>query len=890
MELFKLHLEECGTTGASSNAAATAVGESSTPERLEAVLETLIAPGSVSLLIGEAGTGKNRLVQEAATALSERLGERVAMISLIPPSSPAAGTAAHLFPGMISGQGQGQGQGPGPAGERGFSADEPAERLGARLMETIEREAERGTPLIVAQGLDQYSPAATLMLDKLVRSRQSRIVGTARRLSGAAAHVARDPRVHKITVPPLSVEESRRFVERLLGAEHVELQTLRRWYRVTGGNSLSIMLLALALDRQGLIGRHRGVVYELPGAESVPSEFGEFLRETCSPGELRTLELVARVEPMFENAFIEMLDPEHVATLQDRGILAVGSAPNGRFTLSLRHQMLAAAVREQMSPSRVVEVSDQLFDALHKELDEGAPYHAPGLLLRMVEMGLDARRNLPIAWLSEALETLRNEGDLQLRLRVALAVASHPDASTSQLAKASLQAAQIARLAGDRARLDEALDHVREAVARLRRSATAPARERVRLQLALVEHCVMDEEDAAAAGAILDELEREFAEAQGPVRESIRSARVQLLGSTGRLREAMERAPDPDALESMPIEWERTRARAVSSLILSQQGRHEAAIRLADHAASFAAIGEQQQPDSAGLLRFCSFIGSWSCGSIEEARHTLGEFADASFSDLHYSGLVEACTVLISLADGKWRLAAQRAERLRARLSVYDRYGLAGLANAALALALAALGEKEASRRATRLAETRQFGISQVLAGYVRLMTVRARQWNAEDGAAALSLRLAAWARAEHLDAIELQALHLLAVESPEEATIYRARIQALAESVEPPISAVILAHCEELFDGQAAWDTPPARTLTEFGIWMPLPLTEALSAREREIAMFAALGYSSRWIAEQFHLSVRTVDTHLRHVFTKVHVSGRDELRQWFRREHSTR
>ncbi|WP_053384339.1 helix-turn-helix domain-containing protein [Leucobacter celer] len=858
--------------------------DSSTPERLEAVLETLIAPGSVSLLIGEAGAGKNRLVQEAATALSERLGERVAMISLIPPSNPITGVAAHFgsrFPGVVA-------EHRSPDDGSGFSLDEPA-ALGTRLMEAIERESAHGTPLLVAQGLDQYSPAATLMLDKLVRSRRSRIVGTARRLTGAAAHVARDPRVHKITVPPLTVEESRRFLERLLGAEHIELQTLRRWYRVTEGNSLSIMLLALALDRQGLIGRHRGVIYELAGAETVPSEFGEILRDTCSPEELRTLELVAHVEPMFENAFIEMLDPEHVATLQDRGILAVGAAPSGRFTLSLRHQMLTAAVREQMSPARVVEVSDQMFNALQRELDAETPYRAPRMLFRMVEMGLDAHRNLPIAWLSEALDNLRNDCDPRLRLRIALAVASHPDASTSQLAKASLQAVQIARLMGDRPRLDEALGHVREGIGRLRRSATAPVQERVRLQLALVDHCTLDQEDAAAASAILDELDREFAEAEGAVRESIRSARVLLLARTGRLREAMEQAPDPDELDSMPIEWERTRARAVSSLILGQQGRFESAIRLADHAASFASIGDQRL-DSTGLLRFCSFIGSWACGSIEEARHTYEEFAEASFSDIHYSGLVEACAVLIGLADGKWRLAVQRAERLRARLSDYDRYGLSGLASATLGLGLAALGEKEASRRAIRSAETRQFGISQALTGYVRLMTVRARQWNAERGVAALSMQLASWARAERLDAVELQALHLLAIEAPDEAMSYRARIQTLADGVEPPISAVLLAHCEELFDGKPAWDTPPARTLTEFGIWMPLPLTEALSAREREIALFAALGYSSRWIAEQFHLSVRTVDTHLRHVFTKLHVSGRDELRQWFRREHGVR
>ncbi|QBE48652.1 LuxR family transcriptional regulator [Leucobacter triazinivorans] len=877
METFTLQLEECGTTTASPAAVASAVTESSTPERLEAVVETLIAPGSVSLLIGGAGTGKNRLVQEAATALSERLGERVAMISLIPPTDPMTGIAGHLgrrFPAA-----------PPDSGSRISAAE--ADPIGARLMEAVDREAQRGAPLIVAQGLDQYSTEATLMLDRLVRSRRSRVVGTARRLSGAAAHVARDPRVHTITVPPLTVEECRRFVERLLGVELVELETLRRWYRLTEGNSLSLTLLVLALDRQGLIGRHRGVAYELPGAVAVPSEFGDFLRETCSPEELRTLELVANVEPMFESTFVELLDPEHVAGLQERGILALGSTPNGNFTLSLRHQMLAAAVREQMSPSRVVEVSEQLFSALQQELGDGGPYRAPSLLLRAVEMGLDAHRNLPLSWLSEALEGLSDGADPGRRLRIALALAAHPDASTSQLASAALQAVRIARMMGDRARLDEGLEHVREAVGRLRRSAASPATERVRLQLALVEHCVMDREDPSEAASVLDELEREFADSDGPIREAILSARVQLLASTGQLRQALERAPQVDEIGSMPVEWERTRARAVSALILSQQGRSEAAIRLADHSAAIAAIGEQQL-DNAKLLRFCSFIGSWSCGSIEEARHTLGEFAAESFADVHFSGLVETCSVLIALADGKWRLAAQRAERLKARLAESDRYGLTGLANAALALALAALGEKEASRRAIRQAETRQLGLSQMVAGYARLMTLRARQWNADVGTAALGLRLAAWARAEQLDGIELQALHLLAVESPDEATIYRARIQTLAGSVQLPMSAVLLAHCEELFDGHSAWDTPPARTLTEFGLWVPLPLTEALSAREREIAMFAALGYSSRWIAEQFHLSVRTVDTHLRHVFTKLHVGGRDELRQWFRREHS--
>jgi DNA-binding CsgD family transcriptional regulator/tetratricopeptide (TPR) repeat protein len=54
-----------------------------------------------------------------------------------------------------------------------------------------------------------------------------------------------------------------------------------------------------------------------------------------------------------------------------------------------------------------------------------------------------------------------------------------------------------------------------------------------------------------------------------------------------------------------------------------------------------------------------------------------------------------------------------------------------------------------------------------------------------------------------------------------------------------------------------------------------PVPL----SGREREIAMLAASGLASKDIAERLYLSVRTVNNHLQHVYTKLGVSSRAEL-----------
>jgi DNA-binding CsgD family transcriptional regulator len=77
-------------------------------------------------------------------------------------------------------------------------------------------------------------------------------------------------------------------------------------------------------------------------------------------------------------------------------------------------------------------------------------------------------------------------------------------------------------------------------------------------------------------------------------------------------------------------------------------------------------------------------------------------------------------------------------------------------------------------------------------------------------------------------------------------------------------------ARARELADGCEGAQTPALRALEG---------TTGLSAREREIAILAADGHSSRDIAARLHLSVRTVDNHLHRTYTKLGVAGRDEL-----------
>jgi DNA-binding CsgD family transcriptional regulator len=67
-----------------------------------------------------------------------------------------------------------------------------------------------------------------------------------------------------------------------------------------------------------------------------------------------------------------------------------------------------------------------------------------------------------------------------------------------------------------------------------------------------------------------------------------------------------------------------------------------------------------------------------------------------------------------------------------------------------------------------------------------------------------------------------------------------------------------------------------------------PLPsptLTDGpqmLSPREREIAQLIAQGASNRDVAEQLVVSIKTVETHVQHIFAKLDVRTRAEIAVW--------
>ncbi len=108
-------------------------------------------------------------------------------------------------------------------------------------------------------------------------------------------------------------------------------------------------------------------------------------------------------------------------------------------------------------------------------------------------------------------------------------------------------------------------------------------------------------------------------------------------------------------------------------------------------------------------------------------------------------------------------------------------------------------------------------------------------------------------------------AANLLAAEAASQAVAAFERDGQRREASEARVLvAAALAKCDTA-------NTPALQTVSV--------VASRLSARETEVARLAALGLASKEIAQRLYLSPRTVDNHLQRVYSKLGVTGRDDL-----------
>ena len=848
-------------------------------ERCARVVDAASEPGARVMLLGEPGSGKAYLAEQAARELSDANGSRCSVEVLLDPPRPESGVASVFTLDHP---------------EAAVPGLPPSVTAGIILERMGQRAAGRPVVLVV-RDVDALSALDAQVLEVLARDPELRIIATGRRLSSAAERMWHGPGVRRIQVGPFDLAESGQFLTSLLHVERIEEATLRMWHEASGGFPYPLEVLALACERSGDLRRSRGTAWSTQSRDEAPSEFAERLMSACSEAEQAVLEVAALAEPISERALLGSFDAVALTGLYEQGLLRSRTRDGGTAVV-IGRPLLAASLRSGITPLRRIQLNDRIFRVLDEDRGVLDPVRVPERLMRLVAFGLEGGRDLPLDWLWAAFELTMRTGDPRLVLRIALAVAMHPDADAPRAGHAAVQAGRLAQVLGDAERLRVSRWMIEELLADADRLAALDPAQTIGLRTALIRHRVWENEDVEVALDELDAIERGLdATTDGAVLivEAVRSTRALVLAYSGRIAEAAEAAPDPALSSDLRVEWVRAPARAVGALIMLQQGALGAALESAEHARTLSQLGPQEQFGSIDVQGFCWLLGSWVSGDAELAQEVLGELEDATLASTHaetrYSGLIEAGTVLLDVQTGRWREAAERAERLAYRLSKHDSYGVAPLVRAAEAYACAVLGERDAAARALRAASLPVRGIAQALAGHRRLLMLRASEWLRLRNVVGEARELAEWARSQGLSLIELQALHSVAFDTRtvSEDELHRAR--EAAARVDAPLGGAFVAHIERIAEGaMPGGDEPEVRLLAEMGIWLPLPGPDELTAREHEVMLFAALGYSSKFIAERLHISVRTVETHLSRVFGKLGLESRDELRQWASRQRS--
>lgn len=822
--------------------------------RLQRIIDVIDHPGSCVVLTGEAGCGKSYLAQAAAHQVEAQVAHPVQCV-IIDGVREMLRTYAFRF------------------------LDSPRD-ASTRILEALELRAQGRDLLIVALNIDCYDPEESAVIEQLVRARRARVICTAQQVVGAADRLARDPGVHQLAVEPFSLEESGEFLSRLLGVERISLAPLTRWHEAARGNQHALVTLALAADRRGVVQRVRKIAWVAARDDHAPIDFVTQLGELTQL-ELHALELIAFAAPMHEPMLLQLLDADSVAALLHRQVLTVHTDAQGITALTTHLPVTAAAIRAHTSPVRRVELASICYYAL---LTDDSTLTTASRL-RLVRFGVEAGVEMPVDWVWQGMRAMARTGDLWFELRLALAAMPHSD--PLRATEAIMRACDLAYFLNDRDSLDEAILALTRIISDPQLFDNFPFV--MQFSLAMSSLCfdykyVGRPEEALAA---FDRWEAHWV-AQGFDSAPLTQAcRIRLLAFNGRLLESLTMCVHSTEQRNLAAEWVSAPARTVEALLRVQRGEFRTALTLAEHSRQLNSLYEISPTISGDLEGFTIFLAHWARGTTHSARAAVEALVAPTRPDLTAvhteTGLVELAHALFALQEARWYDAAELADRLFPSLRVNDPFRISPLLHAVSALAFAALGEADHAREELRMSDPFEPGLSSALRGFLGNITLRARHWLRDSDLETHARALADWARAEDMPLIELKALDVMAYAAVNPDPELEARASALAKLIDPPVGTAILAHILALGQPEAGDADVEERLLSELGIWMPLPPAGQLTGREREIALFTSLGYSSKYVAKRLHLSARTIETHLAHVYAKLGIAGREQLRQWF-------
>jgi DNA-binding CsgD family transcriptional regulator len=846
-----------------------------------------LAGGSAGgvVIAGAAGVGKTRLAAEAG----ELARAEGCLVEWVRASRSARSIPLGAFAALL------------PATDRRLP--EGVELLALARHALAERAAGRRLVLCVDDGqlLDDASAA---LVHQLVAAGEAFAVVSVRRDEpgpDALRALWKDELCVLLELGELARGDSQALLEAALGGP-LDGASANALWQLTRGNALFLRELARhGLDR-GLLAQDGGV-WRWRGEIAAGTRLAELVdlrMKHVGERERAVLELVAVGAPL-ELGLLEPGELAALATLERSELVRRRTDGRRRF-VDVAHPLHGEAVRAQLAPTRVEAIQTRLADRL-----EACGGRRSGDLLRIAVWRLDAGAT----------------GDAELFARAAEQALAAPDAALAErLARAAVQAGGDF---GPRLVLGRALAGAgRPEAQRVLDELAARAgddRERAAVAIASARNLFWALDRAEDADAVLHGAEELVAD--DALRQELTAQRVRLTAARGRPQAALA-AARPLLRDGSVHERARTTAALGAVEALLSAGRTDEAGALAEASLPVARRRRDELPHAEPVLAGMRALALRLAGRLVEATAVSEDnYALLLPRRSGQSTAVEANSLgLIWLARGRVRTALRFCRESAALLRDADATGMLAFALGGMAQAAAQAGDAEAAVGALAEMERTPLGHK----GF-QVELELARAWGAAASgelsrARELARAAGALALSRGQDGYAVRALHeLCRLGDAEGAAPELAR---LAPTVDGPFAATAAAHATALVacDGAAlleaaerfaaadallvaaeaasaaaaahrdAGRASSARAATaRAGVWLTscegarpptlLAAPEAvdLTPREREIALLAAGGASSREIAGRLVISVRTVDNHLQNAYRKLGVTRRGEL-----------
>jgi DNA-binding NarL/FixJ family response regulator len=854
-------------------------------DELAVAAAAIKTPGQAGLVIfGSAGVGKSRLAQECGV-LGEAAG--LAVVAVLATQAASAIPLAALAPLLPAGV--------GPLGEGVDAVRSAAAAILAKAAE--------GPLMVVVDDAHLLDHVSATVVGQVAGQTSVLVVATVRSgevVPDPVTALWKDGHAIRVDLASLGRDDVGRVAENMLcGRLHPTLS--RALWRFSAGNPLFLRELVQAAKDAGCL-RNVDGRWHLEGRLPTSTRLIDLIENRLGrlePEERSVLELVAFGEPIDANIIRTATTAAALEAMEQRG-LVIQDAETDHSAVRLGHPLYGEVLRAQTPPSRVLRIHAALADAVE------ARAHGSRDVLRVASWRLsDPTGYQPDLFVEAAVEA-RAAGDLELAAKLGdaarragggafatglvagvTAEAGNPQAAEEMFATASIEAvtdAERATVAMGRAtNLFAGLGLPELALAvdsEALRQITDPAwraeivAHRATFELLLGRPVLALD----AVAGLLDRREgRPFVQAaivavpalvmtgRSVRAESLAGsaytvhsamghqaelshAAIHVVGQIFALREA-GRIAEALALSEFAyqaaVEIGSTLGQAYFGVQLG--GAQLAAGRVTDAAASFEA--------SADLMRELALPGRlrWSlagaalayslAGDLARSDRLLAELDSVASPERLLEGEVERARAWNAATHG----ATSRARKILASAAASaDADGSAGVA-LSLFHDLARLGQVDDLDRVDTLTARVEGTLALVRRDHVSAVTNR-------DGAA--------------LDAaatgFERQGAYLLAADAFAQAAVAHRR-----RAAERGASAS-RRHAQELARRCQGARTPALDALGAGG---------ALTEREREIAALAVDGLGNPAIARQLFLSLRTVENHLNHVYTKLGITGRHEL-----------